>query len=70
MSRFSERKDEVEVKISAFVAPFCLVVLMTGDYPIVDFSIAGKIACNIAVIVAVGLCQYPRLFLHPPLWRS
>lgn len=60
---FSERTDEAEGEDKRFRSALSALqyssVLMTGDYPIVDFSISGKIACSVAVIVAVGVVAVP-----------
>eukprot|EP00658_Telonema_sp_P-2_P037995 TRINITY_DN27317_c0_g1_i2.p1 TRINITY_DN27317_c0_g1~~TRINITY_DN27317_c0_g1_i2.p1 ORF type:complete len:809 (-),score=175.98 TRINITY_DN27317_c0_g1_i2:159-2585(-) len=34
-------------------------VLLTGDYPIVDFNPWGRALCCVAVFVAVGICAVP-----------
>ena len=34
-------------------------VLLSGDYPIVDFSLTGKLCCACAVIIAVGVVAVP-----------
>eukprot|EP00605_Chrysophyceae_sp_TOSAG23-4_P002983 GSChrysophyteH1.ASY1.ANO1.3286.1 assembled CDS len=38
-------------------------VLLTGDYPLVDFSPYGRIICSIAVVVAVGIVAVPASIL-------
>jgi len=38
-------------------------ILLTGDFPLVDFSISGKICCSIAVIIAVGIVAVPTTVL-------
>jgi hypothetical protein len=34
-------------------------VLLTGDYPLVDFSVWGKLFCSMAIVVAVGVVAVP-----------
>lgn len=64
---FSERLDEAEGEDKRFRSALSALqyssVLMTGDYPIVDFSVAGKVACSIAVVVAVGVVAVPASIL-------
>lgn len=38
-------------------------VLLTGDFPLVDFSIMGKFCCCCAVVVAVGIVAVPTTVL-------
>jgi hypothetical protein len=38
-------------------------VLLTGDYPLVDFSVTGRFACSVAVVVAVGIVAVPASIL-------
>lgn len=64
---FAERGDEDQSEDKRFRNALSSLqyssVLMTGDYPIVDFSIMGKIFCSIAVIVAVGVVAVPASIL-------
>jgi hypothetical protein len=64
---FAEREDEAQSEDKRFRNALSSLqyssVLMTGDYPIVDFSIMGKILCSIAVIVAVGVVAVPASIL-------
>jgi hypothetical protein len=64
---FAERDDEDEGENKRFRNALSSLqysgVLLTGDYPIVDFSLWGKLACCCAVIVAVGIVAVPASIL-------
>ena len=38
-------------------------LLLTGDYPVTDFSPWGKLCCTVAVVVAVGIVAVPASIL-------
>ena len=38
-------------------------MLLTGDYPIVDFSLTGKLCCAAMIVVAVGIVAVPASIL-------
>jgi len=60
---FAERGDEANGEDKRFRNALSSLqysgVLLTGDYPIVDFSLAGKLCCCAAVLVAVGIVSVP-----------
>jgi len=64
---FSERDDVEEGENKRFRSAFSSLqysaILLSGDYPIVDFSLQGKLACSCAVIIAVGIVAVPASIL-------
>ena len=64
---FTERSDEDEGEDKRFRNALSSLqfsgVLLTGDYPIVDFSLTGKLTCAVMIIVAVGIVAVPASIL-------
>jgi hypothetical protein len=64
---FAERNDEENGEEKRFRSALSSLqysaVLLTGDYPITDFSFWGKICCAVAVVVAVGIVAVPASIL-------
>lgn len=64
---FAERDDEENGEDKRFRSALSSLqysaVLLTGDYPIKDFSLAGKLCCVVAVVVAVGIVAVPASIL-------
>mmetsp|Transcript_21568 Transcript_21568/g.31362 ORF Transcript_21568/g.31362 Transcript_21568/m.31362 type:complete len:1172 (-) Transcript_21568:211-3726(-) len=64
---FAERNDAEHSEDKRFRSALSSLqysaVLLTGDYPIVDFSLWGKLCCVVAVVVAVGIVAVPASIL-------